>query len=491
MKFDKYMQLREGKEKDSPKGVGSKVTLGDGNDFEPLHISDDMKSEHYGKNANLAPIIRAFKAGANWGWSKDDKTGEDKPVKISGKKLYLTGAAVRDHLKSKTPKKFELVTNASPDEIYKILSQNDFDFVGTEDEAPKTAKKPMFWISKKSKNGRPFGFTIKIKDQIFGLNVFTKNDKGKDPDDDYEIGTHIDDAGSRDFGINAMSIPLTNDNGPNKDILDFFGGMHDLTNGTVNSIGDINKSLEKDPMRGFRFVRMLSRYGNPKKVNGDQKSALQKIAKKLKSGDLKVDGTKAIEEFLDGLENDDVDKKSYLDLYNGFGLSDILFPNMALQKELPKEIAEVGDHSMPLAWMLQGNDPSTTNALPPEIGKKVACLLKSFGLDENIDPDSLMDLLYSYNKAGISSKKFKEWLTKLAGKDGNLADAFIQYSKMPRIKAIIVNEMGEEQPEPGFEDLFDPFTNKLPQNAIHELDNRKKRFEHINFINAIKDLLHA
>lgn len=93
--------------------LAAKVTLGDNNDFQPLTISDDPNSEHYGKNKNLAAIVRAFKKGANWGWSKDDKSGEDKPVKVGTKKLFLTGGALRDHLAGKKPRNMELVTDCA------------------------------------------------------------------------------------------------------------------------------------------------------------------------------------------------------------------------------------------------------------------------------------------------------------------------------------------------------------------------------------------
>ena len=91
--FNEYKLLRESEElktDNETNPVGTKVSLGDGNKFAPFEISDDPKSELYGKNKNLAPIVRAFKQGANWGWSRDENTGKDKPVKITSKKLYNT-----------------------------------------------------------------------------------------------------------------------------------------------------------------------------------------------------------------------------------------------------------------------------------------------------------------------------------------------------------------------------------------------------------------
>ena len=124
--FSKYKLLRESageisNSQDGHNAVGSKISLGDGNKFPPFEISDDPKSENYGKNKNLAPVVRAFKQGANWGWSRDDSTGNDKPVKINSKKIYLTGGTVRDHLLGKKPRDYELATNASLDEVYHIL----------------------------------------------------------------------------------------------------------------------------------------------------------------------------------------------------------------------------------------------------------------------------------------------------------------------------------------------------------------------------------
>jgi hypothetical protein len=104
--------------------ITSKISLGDGNDLAPFVISDDPNSEHYGKNRDLAPLVRAFKKGGNWGWTKDDSSGEEKPVKISGRKLFLTGGAARDHLLGRKPKHLEMVTNSSPDEVYHLLKQN-------------------------------------------------------------------------------------------------------------------------------------------------------------------------------------------------------------------------------------------------------------------------------------------------------------------------------------------------------------------------------
>ena len=156
--FNEYKLLRESQESkadNETNAVGTKVSLGDGNKFEPFEISDDPKSELYGKNKNLAPIVRAFKQGANWGWSRDENTGKDKPVKITSKKLFLAGGSVRDHLLGKKPRDIELATSASPDEVYRLLKQNGFTYVNKHGESNNSKVSPnqkegshqTFWVA--------------------------------------------------------------------------------------------------------------------------------------------------------------------------------------------------------------------------------------------------------------------------------------------------------------------------------------------------------
>lgn len=236
-----FLEFVEEKEKSkNSQAITSKITLGDGNDIKPFVISDDPSSEHYGSNSSLAPVVRAFKKGANWGWTKDPKTGEDKAVKISGRKLYLTGGAIRDHILGKKPRNIELTTNASPDEIYHLLKQNEFEFTGDEDgDSNKT-----FWVMKRDVNKRPYQFGVRVKNDTFELAVFTSNPKGVEGE--YKPGNQEQDAESRDFTMNALSLTLSNDNGPNKELNDFFGGLHHLKNGEVIPIGgDLKKKLTK------------------------------------------------------------------------------------------------------------------------------------------------------------------------------------------------------------------------------------------------------
>ena len=64
-----------------------------------------------------------------------------------------------------------------------------------------------------------------------------------------------EDAARRDFTINAMSCDSTGT------VHDYFGGQHDLADGTVRFVGDATLRIQEDALRILRFFRFWGRYG--------------------------------------------------------------------------------------------------------------------------------------------------------------------------------------------------------------------------------------
>jgi tRNA nucleotidyltransferase/poly(A) polymerase len=486
--FSKYKILRENEEKkyqdNSVNPVGTKLSLGEGNQFKPFVISDDPKSGNYGKNKNLAPIVRAFKAGANWGWSRDED-GLDKPVRIGNKKLFLTGGSVRDHLLNKKPRNVELATNASPDEVYHILKQNGFNYLGKDNDynskkiSPnkKEGSNQIFYVIKTNSKGRPFVFGIKVNEDAYTLEVFMKTPRGVDAE--LESGTQIEDALGRDFTINGMYIALTNDNGPNKDLHDFFGGMHHLSSKKINCIGDMNKKFTEDPTRILRYVRMLSNYGDLNKVSQEEIETIKKLSDRVSMLDRKV----IMDEFSKAINKEDVDYKKYLMSCDKFGILNKIFPGKIVDTKFPPEISEIGDKHAPLAYMLRLNNINSLKDLEIDSKElqKIIFLIKTTEINDDIDAESLYDLTNDYLSSGIPSKKIRDFATKVVKLDTDLIDGFLTYAKSPRIK-VTVHKDGIEQVCDDFKDLVDPFTGKIKQNIA---DQRRKQIELNSFKNNL------
>ena len=497
--FHDYRQLREADENksdgksDSSSSVGTKVSLGDNNDYVPFEVSDDPKSEHYGKNKNLAPIVRAFKGGGNWGWSKDDNSGDDKPVKIGSKKLFLAGGAVRSHLAGEKARNVELATSGSPDEVYHLLKQNGFEFVddagkpsGTKSPHPnrKEGSKQLFWVDRANKNGRPFKFGLSVNEDEFELEVFTKTPKGTEGED-LEPGNQSDDANGRDFTMNGMYLGLTNDNGPNKDLQDYHGGIHHMKAGKVVPIGGkLGEGFKKDPKRIMRYMRFMHAHGDKKTISAEDHKDIKNSIGHLG----KVDRKYMMGEFKKGMDKEGKDGRDYINLLKEFGpeLLDMIFPGKMRDEELPKELSELGDKNMSTAFLLRMNDPDSLDDLDMDKDdlKKIKFLIKSMGMTENMDGNSLDDLMQGYVSSGVSGRKLKDWGSKVGKLDPCLMDAFLAHSKSPRVKLYTDGEEGEKINDI-FSDLIDPFTGQQDHDGIKErqkhleLDNFRKHMEYM------------
>lgn len=73
---------------------------------------------------------------------------------------------------------------------------------------------------------------------------------------DVEPGSIADDLGRRDFTINAMAIPLCDDD---RDLVDLHNGRADLEAGVIRTLHP--QSFQDDPTRIFRAVRYEQRFG--------------------------------------------------------------------------------------------------------------------------------------------------------------------------------------------------------------------------------------
>jgi poly(A) polymerase/tRNA nucleotidyltransferase (CCA-adding enzyme) len=153
----------------------------------------------------------------------------------SGYEAYLVGGCVRDILIGKTPKDWDITTNAKPDEIEGLFEEtyvnNDFGTVGVvqkdvEDETLKVVEvTPFRSESGYSDSRRPDSVT-------FGVSL-------------------EDDLKRRDFTINAIAYRLNGEK-----IVDLFSGEEDLNNKHIKAVGVATERFSEDALRMMRAVRL-------------------------------------------------------------------------------------------------------------------------------------------------------------------------------------------------------------------------------------------
>ena len=152
-----------------------------------------------------------------------------------GFEAYAVGGCVRDLLMNRTPKDFDVTTNASPDETMKVFE--DYRVIPT---------------------GLKFGtVSVIIKDEIIEITTFRTEGRYTDnrrPDEVSFVESVDDDLSRRDFTINAMAYS------PKTGLVDPFGGKTDLERGLIRAVGNPADRFSEDALRILRAYRFMSRY---------------------------------------------------------------------------------------------------------------------------------------------------------------------------------------------------------------------------------------
>ncbi len=180
-------------------------------------------------------------------------------LRDNGFKAFLVGGSVRDLLLERTPKDFDLATDATPAEIKKLFRNCRL-------------------------IGRRFRLAhLHFKDEIIELATFRKG--GDPPEDDGSeaetegtedtpikelhrkdghllksddgmllrdnlFGSPEEDAWRRDFTVNALSYNIADFS-----IIDYVGGVEDLKQKLIRTIGDPATRISEDPIRMLRAIR--------------------------------------------------------------------------------------------------------------------------------------------------------------------------------------------------------------------------------------------
>ncbi len=156
-------------------------------------------------------------------------------LRAAGHQAYLVGGCVRDLLLGRSPKDFDVATDARPDRLMDLFPRS-------------------------GRVGAHFGVVL-VRDAFSQVEVATFRS-----DQDYTDGrrpgmVHFErnpkeDVLRRDFTINGLMMDP--DTGQ---VLDFVGGREDLARGVVRAIGDPLERFREDHLRMLRAIRFAARLG--------------------------------------------------------------------------------------------------------------------------------------------------------------------------------------------------------------------------------------
>lgn len=161
----------------------------------------------------------------------------------NGFEAYVVGGCLRDILLEKTPKDFDIATNARPEQIQKIF-QRQCRLIGRRFRlAHILFGKEIIEVA-----------TFRAAHDTVNNDQFAKQSAEGMLLRDNVYGNLEDDAARRDFTVNAFYY------NPNKDQLyDFFNGIKDLRAGRLVLIGDPVQRYQEDPVRMLRAIRFMAK----------------------------------------------------------------------------------------------------------------------------------------------------------------------------------------------------------------------------------------
>ena len=194
-------------------------------------------------------------------------------LKEAGFSAYFVGGSVRDLLLGKVPKDFDIATNASPQQIKRIIPQGRiigrrFRHVMIERQGGRyeivTFRGPVV----EAENEIEELDDVAIEDHPVspegladeGITIAAPGREDRGPRKNYpdlnQFGTAEQDAKRRDFTINALFYDPDAD-----ELVDYVEGKLDIDRRLIRSIGESMQRMEEDPIRILRAIRHKMKLG--------------------------------------------------------------------------------------------------------------------------------------------------------------------------------------------------------------------------------------
>jgi len=300
-----------------------------------------------------------------------------KAFKKNGKKLYVVGGAVRDAILGKSPKDYDLATDAKPDEVLKIAK----------DTGMKTVEV-----------GKSFGVVMVGGHEIA---TFRKDiGKGRRPSSvDY---TDIEgDVRRRDLTINALFYDIDK-----KEIVDLVGGIADLKKKNIRTVGKAEERFDEDPLRKLRALRFQASTGG--KLDKELHDALQSDPS-LKG----VSAERIRDEFVKSIKKAKNPSK-YLEISDKLGFTQQILPNLKVSKPYPND----NDYILFLSVILSKNSPAVLSKVLNKLTysndeKNNIVFLVSL---QSFKADDIVVYKNAQKKTSLSDDQIKKF-GKMVGKD--------------------------------------------------------------------------
>lgn len=372
----------------------------------------------------------------------------------NGSELYVVGGAIRDYLMGKTPKDYDLATDLPADFNLETIELDDLNYRLTKFKLVDNSFKHWFKYTKESGDSNwrdsflsEFKDKVKILESNTQKNVLTKGGvrfietgvafgviNAFVNGEEYEIATFRADSKEgdgrrpdsvifsdietdvkrRDLTINALFYDIGKG-----EIVDLVGGMDDIKNGVVRTVGDAEERFGEDRLRILRAIRFAGRTGS--KLDPAIDKAL------TNNNSLEgISGERIRDEFLKGIKSAK-SAKFFLSLIDRYGLFDTIFKGLS---PINKKFSDSNNEIISIAILLKDVNYSilskTLNSLKYSANEiKEIVFLVSFY--QTFNEDNFYTLKKLHSVANVNDDTFKDFGLEV-GIDINLITRFIQFN---------------------------------------------------------------
>ena len=242
-------------------------------------------------------------------------------IRRAGKEFYVVGGAVRDALLGKSPKDYDVATDATPDQVIKILKSHG--------------------RLRLDLTGKSFG-VVRVRtpdDNEYEIATFREDiGKGRRPDA-VSFTTIESDVKRRDLTVNALFYDIAAG-----EVVDYVGGIQDIKDGVIRAVGDPADRFDEDKLRVLRAVRFAGRMGS----DLDEETTQAIISDPYLEG---VSADRISEEFKKGISQA-LQVPHFLSIMYDLGLFEEIFPDL----QINPEFGQTKDVPAQLALLLRDND---------------------------------------------------------------------------------------------------------------------------------------
>ena len=311
--------------------------------------------------------------------------------KANGFQLFVVGGAVRDAVLGKDPKDFDLATNATPDQVEQMMQAAAFTTLAT---------------------GKAFGvINVFTESGDFEIATFRKDLSGGRRPDGVEFTTIEGDVSRRDLTINALFFDIENG-----EIVDMVGGLEDLKNRVIKTVGSAKDRFAEDRLRILRAIRFAARFGSDLDID---------IANAL-SEDSSLEGIsheRIRDEFLKGLKSAKTISE-FLFILDVFHLFDWIFPELIVNHRFIIQ----DDPIVVMASLLKDNDKTF---LAKQLNKltfstdEIKAIMFLISLT-NLELETAVEIKGKQKNSGVTTDQILNFTTR-EGIPSQLVDALLEF----------------------------------------------------------------